>query len=69
MTQPSAQLLGDAAKAVTLAWKRASAVWRDETARQFAEQFWSPAQDVLRRYQGAVERLERALMAAERLDD
>jgi hypothetical protein len=65
----AAQTLSDAARAMTLAWNKAAAVWRDETARQFAKEFWSPAQDTLQRYQAAVEQLERTLLAAERLED
>ena len=49
-------------------WNNAIAVWRDEPARRFANEFWQPGQDALRRYRAAVEQLERALLAVEKLD-
>jgi hypothetical protein len=65
MSSRSAELLANATLAMTAAWNRTAAVWRDETARRFANEFWSPTLDAMRRYQTTVERLERALHAAE----
>lgn len=62
----SSVVLHEASGRLAATWNRTVEIWRDEVATRFANEFWKPIDQAVHQYLNAIERLEEALVEAER---